>query len=230
MKIVAGLGNPGAQYADTPHSVGFETVDRLAAAAGAAWEEKRAFRCVMARCVLAGQPTLLVKPQTFMNLSGESVAPVVKYHNATPADLVVVQDDIDLPVGRIRVRAGGSHGGHNGIRNIIERLGTDAFARVKQGRRRRGRARPRQVRPGDAREDGCRRGGCGGRRPRGASRRPRARDERLQRLDAPGGRAVSVANRSCGLSQDFVYCPSCGLETNQGKHLKKDKNESKRIS
>ena len=133
MKIVAGLGNPGAQYADTPHSVGFETVDRLAAAAGAAWEEKRAFRCVMARCVLAGQPTLLVKPQTFMNLSGESVAPVVKYHNATPADLVVVQDDIDLPVGRIRVRAGGSHGGHNGIRNIIERLGTDAFARVKIG-------------------------------------------------------------------------------------------------
>ena len=133
MKIVAGLGNPGAQYADTPHSVGFETVDRLAAAAGVAWEEKRAFRCVMAKCVLSGQPTLLVKPQTFMNLSGESVAPVVKYHNATPADLVVVQDDIDLPVGRIRVRAGGSHGGHNGIRNIIERLGTDAFARVKIG-------------------------------------------------------------------------------------------------
>ena len=133
MKIVAGLGNPGAQYADTPHSVGFETVDRLAAAAGVPWEEKRAFRCLMAKCVLAGQQAILVKPQTFMNLSGESVAPIVKYHNATPADLVVVQDDIDLPVGRLRVRMGGSHGGHNGVRNIIERLGTSAFARVKIG-------------------------------------------------------------------------------------------------
>ena len=133
MKIVAGLGNPGAQYADTPHSVGFEAVDRLAAEAGVSWEEKRAFRCLMAKCVLAGQQTILVKPQTFMNLSGESVAPIVKYHNATPADLVVVQDDIDLPVGRLRVRMGGSHGGHNGVRNIIERLGTGAFARVKIG-------------------------------------------------------------------------------------------------
>ena len=133
MKIVAGLGNPGAQYADTPHSVGFETVDRLAASAGASWEEKRAFRCLLAKCVIAGRQTLLVKPQTFMNLSGESVAPVVKYHNATPADLVVVQDDIDLPVGRVRVRKGGSHGGHNGVRNVIERLGTGDFARVKIG-------------------------------------------------------------------------------------------------
>lgn len=133
MKIVAGLGNPGAQYADTPHSVGFETVDRLAAAAGVAWEEKRAFRCLMAKCVCAGVQTLLVKPQTFMNLSGESIAPVVKYHNAAPADLVVVQDDIDLPVGRIRIRKGGSHGGHNGVRNIIERLGSGDFLRVKIG-------------------------------------------------------------------------------------------------
>ena len=133
MKIVAGLGNPGAQYADTPHSVGFETVDRLAAAAGAAWEAKRAFHCLMARCTLGGRQVLLVKPQTFMNLSGDAVAPVVKYHNAAPSDLVVVQDDIDLPAGRLRVRANGSHGGHNGVRNVIERLGTGAFARVKIG-------------------------------------------------------------------------------------------------
>ena len=133
MKVVVGLGNPGQQYADTPHSVGFETVDRIAAAAGAAWEAKRAFRCLMAKCVVEGQQVLLVKPQTFMNLSGESVAPVVRYNNASPADLIVVQDDIDLPVGRLRIRTGGSCGGHNGIRNIIERLGTGAFARVKIG-------------------------------------------------------------------------------------------------
>ena len=80
-----------------------------------------------------GTAVLLVKPQTFMNLSGESVAPVVKYHNATAADLLVVQDDIDLPVGRLRLRTGGSCGGHNGVRNIIERLGTTAFARLKLG-------------------------------------------------------------------------------------------------
>ena len=133
MKVVVGLGNPGAQYADTPHSIGFEAVDAIASEMGVAWEPKKAFRCLMARGVFAGQNLILVKPQTFMNLSGESVAPVVKYSNASPADLVVVQDDIDLPLGRMRIRAGGSCGGHNGIRNIIERLGTQSFTRLKLG-------------------------------------------------------------------------------------------------
>jgi len=133
MKVVVGLGNPGAQYANTPHSVGFEVVDRIAESCGAAWEEKRQFKCLMAKANFAGQGVLLVKPQTFMNLSGESVAPVVKYHNATAADLLVVQDDIDIAVGRIRIRKGGTCGGHNGIRNIIERLGTQDFARLKVG-------------------------------------------------------------------------------------------------
>ena len=87
----------------------------------------------MARATLAGQAVLLVKPQTYMNLSGDSVAPVVKYHNATAADLLVVQDDIDLAVGKLRIRKAGSCGGHNGIRNIIERLGTQGFVRIKLG-------------------------------------------------------------------------------------------------
>ena len=133
MKIIAGLGNPGAQYENTPHSVGFEAVDRIAASAGVAWEEKRQFKCLMARVFVGGVPVLLVKPQTFMNLSGESVAPVVKYHNCTAADLIVVQDDIDLAAGRLRIRKSGSCGGHNGVRNIIERIGTQDFARVKIG-------------------------------------------------------------------------------------------------
>ena len=133
MKILVGLGNPGASYANTPHSVGFETVDAIAAAIGATWEEKRAFKCLLARGTFAAVPVLLVKPQTFMNLSGESVAPVVKYHNATPADLLVVHDDIDLALGRMRIRKGGSCGGHNGVRNIIERLGTQDFVRLKLG-------------------------------------------------------------------------------------------------
>ena len=133
MKVIVGLGNPGAQYANTPHSVGFEAVEAIAGEIGAAWEEKRAFRCLLARGAFAGQPVILCKPLTFMNLSGESVAPLVKYSNATAADLLVVQDDIDLAVGRLRIRTSGSCGGHNGVRNIIERLGTPAFTRLKIG-------------------------------------------------------------------------------------------------
>lgn len=133
MRVIAGLGNPGAQYANTPHSIGFEVVDALAREAGVAWEEKRAFKGLVARLSIGGLPCLLVKPQTFMNLSGESIAPLVKYQNATAEDLVVVQDDIDMTLGRLRVRKGGSAGGHNGVRNIMERLGTDAFVRLKLG-------------------------------------------------------------------------------------------------
>jgi PTH1 family peptidyl-tRNA hydrolase len=133
VKIIAGLGNPGAQYANTPHSIGFETVDAIAAQSGAVWENRKAFKCLMAKCSFAGMPVLLVKPQTFMNLSGDSVAPVVKYHNAAPSDLVVVQDDIDLAAGRIRIRKGGSSGGHNGIKSVIERLGSQDFIRLKLG-------------------------------------------------------------------------------------------------
>lgn len=133
MKVIVGLGNPGAQYANTPHSVGFEVVDAIAAELGLEWETKKAFSCLMAKGVFAGTPVLLVKPQTYMNLSGDSVAPVVKYHNATTADLIVVQDDIDIPLGRIRIRKNGSCGGHNGIRNIIERLGSQSFIRLKVG-------------------------------------------------------------------------------------------------
>ncbi len=133
MKVIVGLGNPGAAYANTPHSVGFETVDALAASIGVSWETKKAFDCLWAKGRLAGQSVVLVKPQTYMNLSGNAVAPIVKYQNATPADLIVVQDDIDLPLGKMRVRKAGSCGGHNGIRNIIERLGTPAFTRLKLG-------------------------------------------------------------------------------------------------
>ena len=108
-------------------------MDAIASAAGVTWEEKRQFKCLWARVAIGGESCLLVKPQTYMNLSGESVAPIVKYQNATNADLIVVQDDIDLALGRLRVRKGGSCGGHNGIRNIIERLGTPDFTRLKLG-------------------------------------------------------------------------------------------------
>ena len=133
MKVIAGLGNPGAQYANTPHSIGFEVVDAIAREIGAEWKASASFKGELATGVFAGQKVLLLKPMTYMNLSGDSVAPVVRYHNATPADLLVISDDIDLPVGRLRIRVGRSAGGHNGLKSIIERVGTSAFTRLRVG-------------------------------------------------------------------------------------------------
>ena len=133
MKVIAGLGNPGAQYANTPHSIGFEVADAIAREMGAEWRASASFKGELATGVFAGQKVLLLKPMTYMNLSGDSVAPVVRYHNATPADLLVISDDIDLPVGRLRIRVGGSAGGHNGLKSIIERVGTPAFTRLRMG-------------------------------------------------------------------------------------------------
>ena len=133
MKVIAGLGNPGAQYANTPHSIGFEVADAIAREMGAEWRASASFKGELATGVFAGQKVLLLKPMTYMNLSGDSVAPVVRYHNATPAYLLVISDDIDLPVGRLRIRGGGSAGGHNGLKSIIERVGTPAFTRLRVG-------------------------------------------------------------------------------------------------
>lgn len=134
MKVIAGLGNPGAEYANTPHSIGFEVVDALARRIDAQWKRSSSFNGELATGMLGGVKTLLVKPATYMNLSGDCIAPAVKYHNASAADdLLVVSDDIDLPVGRIRIRKGGSAGGHNGLKNVIERTGTQAFARLRVG-------------------------------------------------------------------------------------------------
>ena len=130
--IVVGLGNPGKKYVNTRHNAGFLCIDYIAAKCGVQINRAK-FSALVGEATIGGKKCLLVKPQTFMNLSGDSVAPVVKYHNATNDDLIVIQDDIDLASGRIRIRKGGSCGGHNGIRNIIERLGFSAFIRVKIG-------------------------------------------------------------------------------------------------
>ncbi len=134
MKVIAGLGNPGAEYANTPHSIGFEVVDALAREIGASWRNASAFNGELATGMLGNVKVVLVKPTTFMNLSGNCVAPVVKYHNAQVAeDLLVVSDDIDLPVGKMRIRKGGSAGGHNGLKSVIERTGTPDFLRLRVG-------------------------------------------------------------------------------------------------
>lgn len=133
MKLIAGLGNPGESYANTPHNVGFDVVDLLAQRLEAGWKNSSGFNARVARATCAGTPLLLVKPQTFMNLSGNSVAPLLRYYGGTPADLTVVLDDADLPLGRLRIRASGGSGGHRGLASVIEALGTETFLRIRLG-------------------------------------------------------------------------------------------------
>jgi len=129
--LVVGLGNPGPRYEWTRHNAGFMAIDELAARTRAAG---RALRDAwLAETTLAGEPALLVKPQSFMNLSGEPVARLLAEAGASPADLVVIVDDVALPLGRLRVRPAGSDGGHNGLVSLITSLQTDAFARVRIG-------------------------------------------------------------------------------------------------
>jgi PTH1 family peptidyl-tRNA hydrolase len=128
---VVGLGNPGARYLRTRHNAGFMAIDELAArarAAGRVIED-----AWVAEAFLAAETVLLVKPLAYMNASGEPVARLIDSHAGTPADLVVVVDDVALPLGRLRVRERGSDGGHNGLRSLVERLGTEEFARVRIG-------------------------------------------------------------------------------------------------
>ena len=137
--LIVGLGNPGNEYDGTRHNIGFRVVDALASAAGAVWEDKR--YGFVAQMRVKNAQIVLLKPTTFMNLSGECIAPVLKYHNATAADLVVVSDDIDLPTGKLRIRKGGSAGGHNGLKSVIEKVGTQDFIRLRLGVGREGRSR-----------------------------------------------------------------------------------------
>lgn len=133
MKLIAGLGNPGANYANTPHNVGFDVVDGLAHRLATGWKNSSGFHAHVARTTYAGETLMLVKPQTFMNLSGTSVVPLLRYFNGELKDLTVVLDDADLPLGRLRIRTSGSSGGHRGLASIIETLGTETFARVRLG-------------------------------------------------------------------------------------------------
>ena len=133
MKVIAGLGNPGAGYVNTPHNVGFEVVDLLAARLGATWKGSSGFKALLARVHQTRGPLLLAKAQTYMNLSGTSIAPLLRYFDGAPAELAVVLDDADLPLGRLRIRASGGSGGHRGLASIIEALGTGEFVRVRLG-------------------------------------------------------------------------------------------------
>jgi len=132
MKLIVGLGNPGLQYEHTRHNVGFRVVDKLAAKLGWQWTERRS-RAILASGMIGAEKVVLAKPITYMNLSGEAVAELVRWYKLQPEDLLVVCDDLDLPVGKVRLRTKGSAGGQHGLDNIIARLHTNDFPRLRIG-------------------------------------------------------------------------------------------------
>lgn len=133
MYIIAGLGNPGREYDNTRHNIGFAAIDKIADREDIAVIEKK-HKAIIGKGYIEGQKVILAKPQTFMNLSGESVRELVDYYKVDEkTELIVISDDISLDVGHIRVRKKGSAGGHNGLKNIIAHLGHDTFVRIKVG-------------------------------------------------------------------------------------------------
>ena len=130
--IVVGLGNPGSQYASTRHNMGFLTVDKLAEVEKFSFGKLR-FKAWTGTFTCGGEKVLVMKPQTYMNLSGEAVGEAARFFKVPADHVLVISDDISLPVGKLRIRSGGSAGGHNGLKNIIAHLGTDQFPRIKVG-------------------------------------------------------------------------------------------------
>ena len=130
--LIVGLGNPGEKYARTRHNLGFLALDLLAEQQKLKINRIR-FKAVTAELTFGGQRVLVMKPQTYMNLSGESVGEAARFYKIPADHVVVISDDISLPVGKLRIRTGGSAGGHNGLKNIIQHLGTDQFPRIKVG-------------------------------------------------------------------------------------------------
>ncbi len=132
MKLIVGLGNPGRRYRLTRHNVGADVVARLARRAGIALDEEDGFS-IVGRGGIGGVRVLLARPQTYVNVSGEAVRDLRRRHRVQPEDIYVVVDDLDLPLGRVRLRARGSAGGHNGLKSVIEALGTTEFPRLRIG-------------------------------------------------------------------------------------------------
>lgn len=132
MKLVFGLGNPGKSYEGTRHNIGYEVLDRVSARLMAS-AEKLQSKGLVREVLLGNEKVLLVKPQTFMNLSGQCVREIAGFFRVTPADVLVVTDDVSLPLGKLRVRAQGTHGGHNGLRNIQDVLQTTEYPRLRVG-------------------------------------------------------------------------------------------------
>ena len=132
MKVIVGLGNPTDQYKGTRHNVGYMAIDRIAEANRINMNQHK-FKAMVGSGFIGGSKVLLVKPLTYMNLSGESLRPIMDFYKLEPEDFIIIHDDIDLDVGRLRIRKKGSAGGHNGLKSIISHLGSMDFPRVKIG-------------------------------------------------------------------------------------------------
>ena len=130
--IVVFLGNPGPKYNETRHNIGFMTADVISKSTGTRINRLR-FKAYTAHCTMGGKKVFLMKPQTFMNLSGQAVQPAAAFYKIPPERILVVSDDVSLPVGKLRIRAQGSAGGHNGLKDIASRLGSEEFPRIKIG-------------------------------------------------------------------------------------------------
>ncbi len=132
MKLVVGLGNPGEKYAGTRHNIGFDIVDACSNALNIPLDQAK-FKGIYGSRLINGEKVFLLKPLTYMNLSGTSVVPLMNYFNISPEDLLIIYDDLDLPTGKIRLRQKGSAGGHNGMKSVIQHLGTEKFNRIRVG-------------------------------------------------------------------------------------------------
>ena len=131
--LVAGLGNPGTEYSRTRHNAGFMVVERVGKRLSAEWKDAARFQSRLSRVEVDGRKLILCEPQTYMNASGEAIAPLAAYYKVPPERILVVVDDADLPFGQIRLRAEGSSGGHHGLESIEQHLGTRQFARLRVG-------------------------------------------------------------------------------------------------
>ena len=132
MFLIVGLGNPGKEYENTRHNIGFDAIDKIAGKYNIELNRIK-FKGVFGEGFIEGKKVILLKPTTYMNLSGESIREVINFYKISNEEVIVIYDDISLEVGRLRIREKGSHGGHNGIKSIIANLGTDVFPRVKIG-------------------------------------------------------------------------------------------------
>ncbi|MGR9088105.1 MAG: aminoacyl-tRNA hydrolase [Gammaproteobacteria bacterium] len=133
IKLVVGLGNPGRQYEKTRHNAGFLFLDALAADLGCSWSSVARFDGLLAECSVAAEKLLLLKPQTYMNRSGQSVGKVARYYKLLPENILVVHDDLDFKAGVVKLKKNGGHAGHNGLRDIIAHLGSNEFFRLRLG-------------------------------------------------------------------------------------------------
>ena len=133
MWLIVGLGNPGEEYAGTYHNVGFRVLERIAAGQNVRIKERGGPALISGKVTLGGQPAVLIMPQTYMNKSGSALPPVFERFESAAHDMIVIYDDLALPLGKVRIRQKGSAGGHNGIKSIVSTLGSDEFLRIRVG-------------------------------------------------------------------------------------------------